>query len=413
MITSHAFAIGRGLIETIIVKMSRIGKCQSKFIGEVLLLMLSIPHRVNFLQLGRYGNMSEQSYRLNFSKTFDFMRFNIELVTQKGSGEYIIGFDPSYLPKSGKHTPGLGYFYSGVAGCYKRGLEIGGLSAIDLNQNTAYHLHCEQSPSSRRDKVTSNKSLVDHYAEYVIRQAPSAQELSKILVVDGYFAKKKFLDPVNEQTSFEIICRLRDDADLRYLVNRGKKTGRGRPKKYDGKVDTKSIDKRRIKLGYEDEQMRIYEGVVYSWGLKRKIKIAYCEFLNQAGEISTYKIFFSTSESRAGIEIYQYYRARFQMEFNYRDAKQYAGLENCQARNRDRLNYHFNASLTSINIAKGIIRNKQENHEEIVLSIHDIKVELYNYTLAQRIFSIYDIEPELNKNNGKLAEILNFGKIAA
>ncbi len=393
--------------------MSRISRCQRKFISEILLLMLSVPQRVNFLQLGRYGKMGEQSYRLNFTKSFDFMRFNIEFVKQAGSGSYVLGFDPSYISKSGKHTPGLGYFYSGVAGRYKKGLEIGGLSVIDLKQNTSYHLHCNQSPVSRRDKITDDKSLVDHYAEYIISQAPSAKELSLVLTVDGYFAKKKFIDPVTKHTSLEIICRMRDDADLRYLVNGIQKKGRGRPKKYDGKVNTKKIDKRRIKLCYVDEDMRVYEAVVYSWGLKRKIKIAYCEFLNEAGETTTYKIFFSTSENRSGLEIVQYYRARFQMEFNYRDAKQYAGLENCQARNPDRLNYHFNASLTSINLAKGIIRTNHKNDEEIVLSINDIKVELYNYTLAQRIFSIYDIDPEIYKNKSKLAEVLNFGKIAA
>ena len=32
--------------------------------------------------------------------------------------------DPSYIPKSGKKTPWIGYFWSGCAGEYKRGLEI-------------------------------------------------------------------------------------------------------------------------------------------------------------------------------------------------------------------------------------------------------------------------------------------------
>ena len=44
-----------------------------------------------------------------------------------GSGNFTIAFDPSYIYKTGKHTPGLGYFWSGCASKTKWGLEIGGV----------------------------------------------------------------------------------------------------------------------------------------------------------------------------------------------------------------------------------------------------------------------------------------------
>lgn len=68
----------------------------------------------------------------------------------------------------------------------------------------------------------------------------------KILVVDGYFAKYKFVQGVSEHTGFNVISRLRDDANLKYLYQRQKAKGRGRPKTYDCKVDTKNSDKRRF-----------------------------------------------------------------------------------------------------------------------------------------------------------------------
>lgn len=71
--------------------------------------------RVNFLQLGRYGQLGEQTYRNQFEERFPFREFNIELVKQHGSGQTILAFDPSYISKSGKHTPGPGYFWSGCA----------------------------------------------------------------------------------------------------------------------------------------------------------------------------------------------------------------------------------------------------------------------------------------------------------
>jgi IS4 transposase len=47
-----------------------------------------------------------------------------------------------------------------------------------------------------------------------------------------------------------------------------------------------------------------------------------------------------------------YYRSRFQIEFLYRDAKQHCGLTDCQARSKNKLDFHFNAALTTVNLAK-------------------------------------------------------------
>lgn len=39
-------------------------------------------------------------------------------------GKTALAFDPSYILKAGKKTPGVGYFWSGVAGRAKWGLEF-------------------------------------------------------------------------------------------------------------------------------------------------------------------------------------------------------------------------------------------------------------------------------------------------
>ena len=46
------------------------------------------------------------------------------------------------------------------------------------------------------------------------------------------------------------------------------------------------------------------------------------------------------------------YRTRFQLEFCFRDAKHYAGLNDCQSTDLRKLEFHRNASFASINIAK-------------------------------------------------------------
>lgn len=44
-------------------------------------------------------------------------------------------------------------------------------------------------------------------------------------------------------------------------------------------------------------------------------------------------------------DVIETYRTRSQIEFNFRDAKQHAGLCNSQSRNLDRLDFNFKAFL--------------------------------------------------------------------
>jgi len=109
--------------------------------------------RHNFLQLSREGSRTEKSFRYQYAKDFDWLDFNINLVNSHCSEEVILGFDPSFIKKSGKHSPGLGYFYSGCSGRYNKGLEVGSFAALDVAQHTAYHLEAVQSPSAKTPKA--------------------------------------------------------------------------------------------------------------------------------------------------------------------------------------------------------------------------------------------------------------------
>lgn len=409
MTIQNAFTTGRSLIVAIILKMSDIGKVQAKFIEHILMLILSLRGKVNFLQFTRYGFMNEKSYRNNFENDFDWSGFNNEFISMQCSDELIIGFDPSFIPKSGKKTPDIGYYYSGCKGSFDRGLEIGCFSIIDIKQNTAYHYRAVQ--TKKENLKDSENTLVDQYIEFFHKEAKMLRRLSKILVADAYFSKKKYVTAVVEK-GFEFISRLRDDANLRYVYN-GPNSGRGRPKKYDGKVDTKNIDKRRLRSEYQNDEMTLYSGVVYSISLGTSIKVAFVEYLDKRGQVKASAIYYSTNINRTGIQLVQYYRARYQMEFNFRDAKQHTGLTNCQSISKQKLEFHFNASLTAINIAKAIARNDTPTHQSCSVSIHDVKTELSNMLLMNLILSKYRNDPKFYKNPTDLAEILNFGKIAA
>ena len=63
-------------------------------------------------------------------------------------------------------------------------------------------------------------------------------------------------------------------------------------------------------------------------------------------------VLFSTDVDLDALTIYRYYKARFQIEFLFRDAKQFTGLTDSQARSQVKLNFHFNASLSAVTLAK-------------------------------------------------------------
>ena len=161
--------------EAILIKMSDTGKVQRKFIISMCKLFLMLRGRYNFLNFARYGLLNELTYRLNFNKGFDFRQFNSQLITQYCSEKLVWVFDPSYLPKSGKHTPGVGYFWSGCAGAMKKGLEICGLAVADLVNHTAFHYHAGQT-----DAIKGEQNLLAFYAKLILRQVASLKKVSKI-----------------------------------------------------------------------------------------------------------------------------------------------------------------------------------------------------------------------------------------
>jgi hypothetical protein len=400
-------------IITIIREAAQLSKPRKKFFTHVLSLFLSISGRVNFLQLARYSNKYiESSFRLHFEEYFDFPRFNKELILQHGSGHYVLAFDPTYIRKSGKATPGAGKYWSSCAQKSLWGLEAGLLSVIDVDYHTAYHLDVVQTPSlaERQDKAIN---LMDHYGQAILWSKEHGEALSAYIAVDAYFAKAGFINRILKQSKLHIISRLRADADLRYLYKGPRKKGRGAPRKYDGKIDVDKPDLDHFELAYQDEEIRIYSAVVNCKFLKRNIRLAYTQFLDEKGEVKNYKLFFSTDIDLQAAMIVKYYRGRFQQEFLIRDGKQFTGLNDCQARSTAKMEFHWNTSLTAINTAKveHWLSRPAENRK--AFSMATVKTLHHNQLLIERFFDILPENTKLSKNNPKILELYQLGALAA
>jgi hypothetical protein len=343
---SNAFNKISSLVSASLQKLENISKPQFKFFSTVFELWLGLPVRYTMLNLGRIGGYCEKSIRLHFEKFFDFVSFNSALISKSCGKDLIAAFDPSYIPKSGKQTPGLGRWWSGKDQCTLKGLEISCLSIIDVVAGTAMSLEAVQTPS-KQVLQTRKQNQVSHYVSIIKKQMSSLKAMVKYLVADGYFMKHDFIAPLLQE-GLHVITKMRPDANLRYTYNGPKQAGRGRPKAYDGKVDCSNIDKRRIKQFDEDGQTTCYSGILYCMALKRLVRIVYL----QDKQTKRYDIFLCTDTLIKPGLIVKYYRLRFQIEFLIRDAKQHCGLEECQARSENKLYFHFNTALSAVSVAK-------------------------------------------------------------
>jgi hypothetical protein len=209
-----------------------------------------------------------------------------------------------------------------------------------------------------------------------------------------------------------VISRLRDDADLQYLYN-GKPTGkRGRPKKFAGKINHSNIDMDYFTPVSEDKDAVVHCAIVYSKALKRNINLVHVLYCNGKGK-KKHKLYFSTDVNLDAPSILKYYQSRFQIEFLYRDGKQHTGLNDCQARSENKLNFHFNVSLTVVNIAKITHWLSIPKEQRKAFYMTDIKTINNNTLQLNLFFDKFGINPYSAINQKKARELIYYGTIAA
>ena len=388
-------------------KLNSISVPQYKFLINIFPLWFSISGKYNFKRLGLIGWLSEKSFRECFKWKFNWLEINSKIITESCGKEMIAVFDPSYIPKSGKKTPGLGWHWSGVAQKMSKGLEISCLGFIDVKTKAAMHGLAIQTPAS--DSLKANDSnKVQHYKKIIISNMAMIKSMAKYLAVDSYFMKKDFILPLIQE-GLQIITKMRSDANLKYLY-KGKQTGKkGRHKKHDGKVNINRIDKRRMTKEKNIENAEIYSAILYCESLKRNAKILFIYF---DGKIKP-EILLSTDETLDAVKIFEYYGLRFQIEFLIRDAKQHTGLTDCMARDEIKLENHFNISLTAVSLAKANYHLNNSSDSKLPFSMLDIKLLHHNHSLTSSIFSMLGIDMSLMKNKKLFDKCLLYGRNCA
>jgi hypothetical protein len=410
--------------------------------------------KANFTNLSRYGDYSERTYRRQYQKSFDFVPFHAQTIAAaiEPHREQIAAMDCSFISKSGKQTWGVDNFYNGSISKSQTGLEISVISVVDVLAHQGYTLSVKQTattnrqpipdaqPTAKKKRKSKSKSKSKAKTELVMSERVKGylEQLKtarvhlptavKYLAADSFYSKKSVVDEVVE-LDLHLVSKLRIDADLRYCYT-GEQKPKGAPRKYDGKVDLSDLS--RLELSGElADGTKMYSQVVWHVSLKRQIRIV-CLGLLHGRETRPQRLrylvdqrnpdkqrvalLFSTDPTLDPLRLYEYYKSRFQIEFIFRDAKQFTGLCDCQSRQQKSLDFHFNASLAALNLAKLEQHKTQldtgEDSQPQSFSMATYKRLALNGHLLERFISMLGLDSTLIKSHPNYDSLLQYGSLA-
>ena len=360
-------------------------------LSHIITAMITMSGRVTMLGLSRWTNKggSYRSIQRFFYTRIPWPQLFWALFRQhlfKPEVIYLLVGDESVVAKAGKQTHGLDRFFSSLYGKAIPGLSFFALSLVDTQAGQSYPLMVEQRVRSAAEKAASTaksaqqktkkkspkrkvgrpkgsknkaKKPIEWSAELVLMQAMIQQMLTLIkgvlplnyLVLDGHFGHNNALQ-MTRQCGLHLISKLRHDAAL-YFPYEGDYSGRGRPRKYGSKVDYVNLPQQSLKqVSVEDDiQTRIYQASLLHKHFDQALNVVIIVKIKLKTGKRSHVVLFSSDLNLAYDLLIDYYCLRFQIEFNFRDAKQYWGLEDFMNVTEIAVGNAANLSLFMVNVA--------------------------------------------------------------
>ena len=403
------------MVNDILSQMPGLGQPQRKFLATLFITILVLRGRVTFRNLRRYCDYSERTIARQFREPFDWPDFHqrVLMTALDPRSELVSAHDASFIPKSGKQTFGLGHFFNGGASRAERGLEISTLAVVEVTRRCAFTLAVAQTPPGENTpKAEQEETRVDFYKQQLRAHRHRLPSRVTYHCVDGYYAKKKYIDAV-VCLDLHAITKLRSDADCVFLYTGPHSKRRGARRKYDGKVHFQTLNRFEDLGTMEDApHLHLYTAVAWHKTLRHRLRLVV--LLNQKAPAKPRFIVLGSPDPELnGHKLVELYAARFQIEFLFRDSKQFTGLLDCQARAASALDFHFNASLATLNLVRAEDVGMQQGQAPHVFSMASWKPCQCNERLLDVFMEQLALDPTWVKNHACYDELRTYGAIAA
>jgi putative transposase len=191
------------------------------------------------------------------------------------------------------------------------------------------------------------------------------------LVLDGHFGNHNALH-MAQQCHVQLISKLRSDAAL-YVPYEGLYAGRGPHRKYGSKLDYRSIPATYLKVTTVDGpiQTRIYQAQLLHKEFAQALNVVIIVKTNLHTHATAHVILFSSDLELPCDQLKDYYCLRFQIEFNFRDAKQYWGLEDFMNVTETAVSNAAHLSFFMVNVSSRLLRDFRQS--DPACSLLDLK----------------------------------------
>ena len=372
-------------------------------LGRVIEAMLSMSGRVTMRGLSRWSGQggSYRTIQRFFNTSVNWCHLNWLLIRHHvldADDVVLMSGDHVVVTKAGKMTYGLERFFSSLYGKTVPGLCFLSLSLLSVKRRTSYPVMTEpvEKPSDavgqeppttkargRRGRPQGSKNRnrravelspsLRFIQEHIKRLLAQISDAFKVVyfLFDGEFGHNDAMQMVR-QVGLHLISKLRYNSAL-YFPYDGPYWGRGPRRKYGKKVDYHHIPSTYLQSISMDKEIKtqIYQMSLWHKKFAEMLTIVVIVKTNLQTHKTAHVVLFSSDLTLRYALLIDYYRLRFQLEFNFRDAKQYWGLEDFMNVNARPVYNGANLAMFMVNVSHALIRPMRAQWS--AFSVNDLK----------------------------------------
>lgn len=399
--------------------------------ARVILAILTMSGRVTMLGISRWtekGGSYRTVQRLYNTvlpwALLHWAFFKAELY--QPDDVYILVGDECVVPKTGKHTHGLERFFSSLYGKPVPGLAFFALAVVNTRERRSYPVQVEQMLGAEGGKAASPHATPPQQApapkprpagrpkgsknqtKTQVTLTPELQVIQNMvckqlllfngvvtpayLVLDGHFGNNNALQ-MTRQCGLGLISKLRCDAAL-YFLYEGPQKQRGSRRKYGDKIDYDHIPARYLQASAEEDGIRTdyYQAQMLSKAFAQPLNVVIIVKTKLKTGARAHVILFSSDLNLSYEKLVEYYRLRFQIEFNFRDAKQYWGLDDFMNVKEIPVTNAANLALFMVNIAQRLLADFRLHHPDA--GVVDLKAFFRGHKYVSATLELLPEKPE-------------------
>ena len=426
-----------------------VSKTTFRQMSRIIVAMIAMTGRVTMLGLSRWTEKGG-SYRtvqrffytvIPWAQVF-WAFFREHLFDHQDT--YLLAGDESVVTKAGKQTHGLDYFFSSLQQKAVRGLSFFTLSLISTKQRRSYPICVEQMIRTAEERAASKakkqakKAKPDspkrkpgrpkgsrnkNKAEVALN--PELQRIQKMLqsflntiqgtlhltylVLDGHFGNHPAFYMVR-QCQLHLISKLRYDAALHFAYA-GPAPRRGPIPRLGEQVDVRNIPDQflketRIEDGFET---RTYQMQLLHKDFPDPLNVVILLRTNLETQAWGNVILFSSDLELSYDKLIDYYSLRFQIEFNFRDAKQFWGLEDFMNVTQTAVTNAANLALFMVDVSQVLMC--QYRQDDPNFSVLDLKAYYRGYRYVTETIQMLPQKPDDNLVSQLFHKVAALGRI--